>query len=132
MSEDKAKSLGLFDYINSINDKKYLFEENVDTKGYGHYTILKAFSYYPDTILLANELNKYRISNKKMSYDFFYYAIDKRKRYSKWFKQTDDETIDLLQQHYQCSRLVAEEYKKLLNDQQIEQLKKKYFKGGVK
>lgn len=119
----------LFDYINSINSKTYIFNEE-DSKDYNVFMANKAFSYYPDTILLVNEINKYNVTDKKQHYDFLFHGIDKGKRYSKWFKQEHDEKISLVQEYYKVRYSVAREYAKNLSDSDIEEMKEKLQKGG--
>lgn len=121
---------GLFDYINSINSKQeYLFKDDENHGDYVPFLVTKAFSYFPDTIFVANEINKYQVTDKKRHYDFFYYGIDKGKRFSKWYKPDQDETIALVQEYYNVRYSVAREYAKNLSNEDIERLKTR--KGGI-
>lgn len=117
-----------FDYIKSINSKNYI--ENVDLdKEYTQYVVNTGFSYFMDTVLICNEINKYQTDNLR-HYDFLYYMIRKQNRFSKWNKKNkeDDEIINLLCEIYNVNKITAKEYMVILNEDQIKELKK--LKGG--
>lgn len=124
MSEEKK--LGLFDYINSINSKEYIFTEDAD---YTSFVVGTAFSYFPDTVFIANEINKYQNVDKKQHYDFLYHMIRKGKRYSKWHKKSKSEDVKLISEYYNISEREAELYVKLMTDEQIKKLETMH--GGV-
>ena len=92
-----------FDFVNSLNNKNYIYDEY--QSGYNQYVINLAFAYYEDTILFANELNMYQNISDKMHYDFYYYGIDKKKRWSKWNKKSteDKELIEGIAQYYKIN-----------------------------
>jgi hypothetical protein len=81
-----------FDFVKSINNKEYIFEENLDKKDYTAYIVNKVFSFFPDTIYLVNEINQYPSVEPKQHYDFLYNVVSKKNRYSKWVKSTKDDT----------------------------------------
>ena len=83
-------------------------------------------------IVYANELNKHWHMTKQMVYDFHFYAIPKKKRYSKWSKASSDnkEELDLIVRHYQVNRVIALEYLKLLTPDDITNIKQMYEVGG--
>lgn len=87
----------VFDYINSINNKKYIWDDLTSPKEFDVYIVNLAFSYYIDTILFANIVNMHsNTMTKKQVYDFYYYSISKRKRWSKWNK-IDKKTKELIE-----------------------------------
>ncbi len=77
-----------FDFLNSINDtKKDLFEDPQAEKDYNAFLVNRGLSYFPDTILFANEMNIKRDTPKQWQFDFLRLAIPKKKRFSKWHKK---------------------------------------------
>ena len=62
----------LKDYLYSINQsKKNILDDDPDAaRKYPAYVINRCLSSFMDTILFANEMNKYPNIPKKMQYDF--------------------------------------------------------------
>ena len=53
-------ALSPFDYLNSINDtKKDIMIDDLDEKAYASFIINRSLSYFPDTVCIANEMNRY-------------------------------------------------------------------------
>ncbi len=128
MSDEEAKPLSVFDFMNSINDKKYTPPSLNDT-GYNQYVINKGLSYYPDTILLVDEINVQGISNQ-MHYEFLYHILDKRVRRSKWFKPESDENMNLIMEYFGLNTNKAKEILQLFSPEDFETIKAKLEKGG--
>ena len=119
-----------FDYVKSINDKTgYIFDES---EKYPAYMVNKTMSFNLDTCLFANEINKYsqaRLTDKQQ-YDFLYYAVPKKKRFGKWIKADEMPNLEVVCKFFNCSIEKAKEYLKILNDDQIEEIKTKMETGG--
>lgn len=124
-------SLG--DFLNSINFKKDdLFkQEALNEKDYVPYIINKGMSYFQDTVILANELNKHPDLPKHIQYRFLIQTVRPRKRFSKWFKKSADEDIDAIKQYYNYNQTKAEQAYKLLTPEQIAIIKEQVDVGGV-
>ncbi len=114
----------VFDYINSINNKNYIWNDNSE-KEFNTYITLSAFSYYPDTIFFANELNKFQKISKKEVYDFLFYVVPCKKRWSPWNKQDKKEREFNLQvaQLYNIGIIEAKSLIQLLNNEELNRLK---------
>ena len=120
-----------FEYIKSINDtKKDIMVDDVAEKGYNPFIINRNFSFFNDTVLYANEMNRYHHLDHRLQFDFFINIIKKKKRWSKWVKPQDIENLELIKQHYGYSNEKAKSVLELFNNEQIEELKRKGFKGG--
>ena len=126
MSEQvEFKKIGLFDFVKALGEtKEQLLTEETKSQ-YNQFMINRAFMQHIDTVLLANEMNKSSVSNE-MHHDFLYYSIDKKRRYGKWAKATDEdlELIEFLQTKYCINKDVAEEYLKLSDKNELIELKK--------
>lgn len=122
----------LFSFIDSINySKKNLLDgENTD-KEYVPFLVNKSLSYFSDTIMHSNEIN--RCSHIPKKYQYFYYlnSIRKRKRFSKWFKKDKNEDIDNIKKYYGISNIRAKEYLKLLNKDQLTAIAQSVSEGGL-
>ncbi len=121
-----------FDFINAINlTKKNLFEDPLAKKDYVPFIINRGLSYFPDTILYANEMN--RNSGIPVDWQFFFFlnTIPKKKRFSKWHKKdAETESLSLVKEYFGYSSEKATEALNILTDEQLVMIKKKLYKGG--
>lgn len=121
-----------FDFVNSINyNKRDLFEDAQAEKDYVPFIVNRALSYFPDTVLYANEINCIPGMPKKWQFEFLRNSIPKRQRFSKWAKKqvaTDDLTA--VQEFYKYSSEKALEVMSILSADQIEYIKQQMGKGG--
>jgi hypothetical protein len=122
-----------FDFLNSINDtKKDIMIDDLDEKAYASFIINRSLSYFPDTVCIANEMNRYHHLDNKLKYSFLINIIRKRKRFSKWIKPDLDSDIGVVKEYYGYSNEKARQVLTLLSSEQIEELRKKVNKGGRK
>ena len=120
-----------FEFINSISYKKNkLLKDGYSEKDYPSFLVNKGLSLYSDTILYANEINRRPWIDNKLAYDYYLNSIRPRKRYSKWFKKTKNEDLELLKEYYKCSESKALEYLNILSETQLEKLRKRLTKGN--
>lgn len=103
--------------------------DEIDENNYPSYLVNRALSYYPDTIFYANEINTRSHIDNKLAYDYYLNSIRPRKRFSKWFKKEDNELIDIIKEYYNVKTSLAIEYLSILNEQQINELRRRLFKG---
>ena len=122
-----------FDYLNSINDtKKDIMVDDIAEKGYNSFMVNRGLSYFQDTVLFANEMNRYHHVDNRLAYDFFINIIRKRKRFSKWMKPETVSDVEVVKEYYGYSNEKARQALTLLTSDQINELKKKVYKGGRK
>ena len=120
-----------FEYIKAINDtKKDIMVDDIAEKGYNAFIINRNFSFFNDTVLYANEMNKYHHLEHRLQFDFFINIIKKKKRWSKWVKPQDIANLELIKQHYGYSNEKAKSVLELFSNEDIEELKRKGLKGG--
>ena len=118
--------MNLSEILNSINyNKEDIFQDlpDVTEKEYVPFVVNKCLSYFPDTILQANNMNMHHGIDPRMQYHYFQNSIRKRKRFSKWNKSSTHEHLDLVKRHYGYSNQKAEEALRILSDNQLEHLK---------
>lgn len=101
-----------------------------DEKSYSPFMVNRALSYHKDTVLMANEMNRYPSADKKLQYDFLLNIVRASKRpYSKWYKKAQSSDLDTVKEYYGYNDAKAVEALKILSDDQIAMMKKQLFKG---
>ena len=122
----------LKDWLNSINfTKENLIEDPDAISSYPPYIINRCLSGHLDTVLFANEMNKYSNIDKDMQYSFFLYTLRKRKRFSPWLKKEQVDDLDLVKKHYGYSNEKARIAVSLLTNTQLEYIRNKHEQGGM-
>lgn len=120
-----------FEFLNSINDTKVdIMVDDVSEKAYNAYLINRGLSYFVDTILLANEMNRNHHLAAALQFHFLINTIRKKKRFSKWIKATEPEALAIVQEYYGYSNEKARSALAVLSGPQIEELRRRLFKGG--
>lgn len=119
-----------FDWLNSINTKTEV--DDTSFKTYNPWMVNRGLSLFPDTVLWANEMNKYYHLDHDMQYEFLYGAVTKKKRFTKWPKKDKSEHIDLIKEYYGVSNRKAIEYLSILSEDQLELIKTTMYQGGRK
>lgn len=122
-----------FDYVNAINySKKDIMQTRDDEKVYVPFMVNRSLSYFSDTVLLANEMNKYHHLDSRLQFSFLINIIRKRKRFSKWVKPELENDLESVKEYYGYSNEKARQILSLLSPSQIKQIKEKVNKGGRK
>ena len=124
----------LKDWLNSINfNKKNLIEEDPSTiKDYAPYIINRCLSGNIDSILFANEMNKYSFLDKDMQYSFSLNILRKKKRFSPWLRKDKVTDLEIIKQYYGYSNEKASNALKILTPEQINFIKQRLETGGSK
>ena len=122
----------LGDYLNAINySKDNLLEDEAAAKGYVPFVVNRCLSYFPDTILQANEMNLLPNADKKMQFDYLRHSVRKRKRFRKWLKNENDPRLDSIKLFYNCGSKKALEIIAVLSDEQIDEIHENILKMTV-
>ena len=122
-----------FDFINAINQTKkdILAEDSLAVKDYSAFLVNKGLSYFPDTVLYANEMNINSGIPNDWQFYFFLNSIPKKKRFSKWFKKdAETESFRLVKEYFGYSDEKVKEALTILTDSQLAMIKEKLYKGG--
>jgi|TARA_E500000318_G_C3535866_1_gene202538 hypothetical protein len=124
----------LKDWLNSINfNKEDLTEEDENIiKSYPPFIINKCLSGHLDSVLFANEMNKYHFLDKDMQYKFYLNILRKRKRFSPWIRKDKDSDLDIVKSYYGYSNEKARQVMKILSTEQINYMKQRLDIGGKK
>ena len=123
-----------FDYVKEIlQGKKQLIVDELTEKEYNPFIINRSLSYHKDCVLFANEMNRRHFIDKKLQNDFLLNTVRAKKRpFSKWLKPESSDDIECLKILYGYSDQKALEALRLLSDDQIQKLKEKTHKGGLR
>ncbi|MCX6732298.1 MAG: DNA polymerase clamp loader subunit A [Candidatus Roizmanbacteria bacterium] len=122
----------LFDYLNAINvTKENLLVDEQSIKEYTPFIINRGLSYYVDTVLQANEMNRYPNLPKDMANDFLRASIKKKKRFSKWVKKADSsDDLNLVCDYFNYSKEKGALALALLTESQIDTVREQMGTGG--
>jgi len=120
-----------FDYLKAINEtKKDVMVDDIAEKEYNPFIINRGLSFFRDTILYANEMNRFHHLDHRLQFDFFINIIKKKKRWSKWIKPQEVANLELIKEYYGYSNEKAKSALSLMSNEQIEELKNRIYKGG--
>ena len=113
-----------------LQTKEYALLTEQDEKSYSSFMVNRALSFHRDTVLWANEMNRFTNLDNKLKYDFLLNIIRAQKRpYSKWHKKAQSSDLNVVKEYYGYSDAKAEEACKVLSDDQITAMKKQLYKG---
>ena len=122
-----------FEYINAINTtKKDIMVDDIAEKQYNAFMVNRSLSYFNDTVLMANEINRYHHLDNRLQFDFLLNIVRKKKRFSKWMKPETVSDVEVVKDYYGYTNEKAKQALTLLTSDQINELKKKVYKGGRK
>lgn len=120
-----------FDYVTAINhSKKNLIVDDETEKDFNSFLTNRSLSYFQDTVLPANVMNQYHHLDNKLQFDFLINIVRKRKRFSKWIKPTVVSDLNAVKEYYGYSNEKAKQALTILSTDDLEEIKKRIFKGG--
>ena len=122
------KTMSPFELIKSISNTKKDILEN--EKDYNAFMVNRGLSYFPDTVLYANEMNKFHHLDNRLQYSFLINIVRKRNRFSKWNKSIESENINAIKRYYGYSNEKARDVLPLLSNENLNTIKRKIFHGG--
>ena len=122
-----------FDYIKEINyGKNNIMVDDIAEKKYNGFMVNRGLSYFRDTVLMANEMNKNHHLDSRLQFDFLINIVRKKKRFSKWNKPEVASDLETIKEYYGYSNEKARTALKLLSPDQITEIRKKVYRGGKK
>ena len=124
----------LKDWLNSINrTKKNLIDEDPSLeKEYNPYIINRIYSGHLDSVMFANEMNRYSFLPKKIQYDFYLNSLRSKKRFSPWLRKDKIKDLDYVKRYYGYSNEKATQALRILSSEQIAFIRSKLEIGGKK
>jgi hypothetical protein len=117
-----------------LQTKKNVLVDEFDIKEYKKqaYMVNRSLSYHMDCVLYANEMNINSSIDPDMQYQYLLNTVRSMKRkFQPWQKSEADKDIEYVKQYFGFSNEKAKEALRILNDEQIAEIKTKTAKGGV-
>jgi hypothetical protein len=114
-----------------LKTKKSVINDDIDAKHYKPFIVNKALSYYMDCVLYVNEINIHSSADKDMQYQYLLNTVRSMKRkFQPWQNSTTDKDIECVKSYFGFSNQKAKEALRILNDEQIAEIRKRTDKGG--
>ena len=125
-----------FDFVNSINQSKKDLMKGTENdalaeKSYVPFIVNKALSYFPDTLLYANEVNQLAHIDNKLQFHYLLNSIRPAKRFSKWAKKEDSDDLVLIKEYYGYNDEKAYQALSILSKDQLNYIKEQLEQGGI-
>ena len=112
-----------------LQTKKYVLD---DEKDYNAFVINKALSFHYDCALQSNQMNLYPNLPGTMQYQYLLNTIRGYKRpFRPWQKRETIENLEAVKEYFNYSNEKAKDVVVLLNDADMEEIKRKLHKGGT-
>ena len=118
-----------FELIKSISNTKKDILEN--EKDYNAFMVNRGLSYFPDTVIYANEMNRFHHLDQRLQYHFLINTIRKRNRFSKWNKSIESDNISAIKQYYGYSNEKARDVLPLLSNENLKTIRGRIQHGGI-
>lgn len=129
-------------FENNINTGKQQLEISKEPFKYEKWRTNSTLSNFVDTIMHANEMNLNMHVTDQMHYDYLFHSVRKTKRYGKkkteedkrleTFQKQESEKLDLIQEYYKYNTANCKAALRVLTESQLEIIKRRLEKGGVK
>jgi hypothetical protein len=123
------KTMNPFALISSISNTKLDILEN--EKDYNAFMVNRGLSYFPDTVIYANEMNKFHHLDGRLQYQFLINTIRKRNRFSKWNKSIESENLNAIKKYYNYSNEKARDVLPLLSNENLNTIRGRINYGGI-
>ena len=123
------KTMSPFELIKSISNTKKDILEN--EKDYNAFMVNRGLSYFPDTVLYANEMNKFHHLDNRLQYSFLINIVRKRNRFSKWNKSIESDNISAIKEYYNYSNEKARDVLPLLSNENLKTIRGRINYGGI-
>lgn len=116
-----------------LQNKKNVFEYEMDYKDYNAFIVNRALSYHIDCLPYAAEMCLLPHLDKDMQYQYLINTIRSMKRpFHKWQKVESMEDLECVKTYFGYSNKKAKEALRILNEEQLKEIRRKTDKGGVK
>ncbi len=127
------KKIGAFDFVNAVSHTKenLLEQEGVAESAYVPFLTNRALSYHLDTIMYANDMNRYPNLDNKLQFDYLISSVRPKKRFSKWAKPIDSDALQLIQKAFGYNSTLAAQTLALLSQADLKVIEERQDVGGI-
>ena len=131
----KIKKMTIFNWLNQIlfYKKGWNTFTMTDQKIFQPYIINRFLSMNEEYIEIVNYFQKYSVGllESKEIYKWYCAVLPKRKQWNKYIKgkshkKYDKELVDIISNHFECSKLQTKEYLGLINKEELKEILEMY------
>lgn len=118
-----------------MHHKKNVFVDDDEKRAFlnkSMWPILTTLSMYSDCVMQANVVNMIHHVTSEMKYDFLLNTIRGYKRSYNYAKKQKHSDLSHIAEYYGVNMNIAKQYHDLLSPQDIEEIKTKLDKGGIR
>ena len=120
------------DVIPSIQQTKKVVITTENERDYVPFVVNRSISFHLDMVMAANEMNMNPSTDNLLQYHYLLNTVRAYKRpFQKWQKRDTIENLDAVKEYYNYSNEKAKDALSLLSTEQIEEIKKSLYKGGL-
>lgn len=119
----------IFDTISNSKDIEQFSQGEID-KDYVPYVINRMVAGYRELIFLADAMNSSYSISKQHQMEFYNEMIAKKNRRVIWSNRTKNVNIEIIMDYYNVSYDKAEVYSRILNEEQVNEMKDSMEHGG--
>lgn len=99
---------------------------------YVPYIVNRSISFHLDMVMAANQMNMFPSTDNLLQYHYLLNSVRSYKRpFQKWQKREDDANLNAIKEYFGYSNEKAKEALRILNDDQLNHIKKTLNKGGL-
>ena len=77
-------------------------------------------------------MNQRHHLDKELQFKFFINMIRPKRRFAKWSRTEHTDNVEVIREYYKYSYEKAKQAAVVLSDEQINEIRKKLYKGGLK
>ena len=124
----------LGDFLKAVNQSKenLMDSDPLTEREYPPFIVNRTLSYFVDTVMYANEVNRRAHTDHKLQFDYLLNTIRSKKRFSRWLKPEENKNIDAIKDYYGYSDQKAKEVLGILSGEQLSFIHESLNKGGLK
>lgn len=120
------------DIIPSIQQTKKVVVTAENEREYVPYVVNRSLSFHLDMLMAANQMNLMPSADGLLQYHYLLNTVRSYKRpFQKWQKIGSNDDLEAVKEFYNYSNEKAKEALTVLNDDQLEKIKKNLNKGGL-
>lgn len=124
-----SERISPFDFAKTIHETKedLIAQDPEAERDYNAFMVNRVMSYFIDTIMQANEMNRLPHVLPRCQYAYLLATVSKKRRYSKWNKPDPEraEKLEIIKRFFEVSERVAISYLPLLTDEQLGEIREK-------
>ena len=128
--------MNIFDFFTAINLKQDLLKSDPQSITFYNSTMInQLLSQYADALLHVNEMNYRPSCDEKLQYDYLFHSLrqgDRNIQTSRLLQSFNQNNLELVKQYYNYNTDKAKAALEILTDEQLEYIRKSFFKGGVR